>query len=234
MILLVDDDPTTLRLLEMTLRREHLQTISTRSAEDALELLRREECSLIITDFQMPGMSGLEFLGRLRAEPATAGIPVVMCTVSADSDTVHEAIRQGVRDFIVKPIVRQTVAAKIRAILARPEPILEPRYATTVRLGLSDAEYGILARITLDHMDVLIGDLARARSSENLREAVRLAARAREPAELLGAERVTLAVRALQQADNDPARERCVNMLAEELVGFRGALDRAIRTLAVA
>jgi DNA-binding NtrC family response regulator len=101
-ILYVDDDPTIGLLLEDTLLRAGHKAIGARSVPQALQALSYGEIELIISDFKMPGMTGLEFLGLLREE--AYDIPLIMVTGYASIEHAVLAIKAGAADYITKPV----------------------------------------------------------------------------------------------------------------------------------
>lgn len=103
-ILIIDDDPTLLDLVNNALLTKGHQVLVTRNPHQALPLLLREEPDLAIIDYQMPDRNGLELLGDIRCIPELDKIPFVMLTGNGDPNIVAKAISLGVTDFIVKPI----------------------------------------------------------------------------------------------------------------------------------
>jgi two-component system response regulator HydG len=101
-ILYVDDDPTIGLLLEDTLLRAGHRAIGARSVPQALQALSHGEIELIISDFKMPGMTGLEFLGLLREE--AYDLPLIMVTGYASIEHAVQAIKAGASDYITKPV----------------------------------------------------------------------------------------------------------------------------------
>ena len=101
-ILYVDDDPTIGLLLEDTLLRAGHRAIGARSVPQALQTLAHGEIELIISDFKMPGMTGLEFLNLLREE--AYDIPLIMVTGYASIEHAVQAIKAGASDYITKPV----------------------------------------------------------------------------------------------------------------------------------
>ena len=101
-ILYVDDDPTIGLLLEDTLLRAGHRAIGARSVPQALQELAQGEIELIISDFKMPGMTGLEFLNLLREE--ASDIPLIMVTGYASIENAVQAIKAGASDYITKPV----------------------------------------------------------------------------------------------------------------------------------
>jgi CheY-like chemotaxis protein len=86
---------------------------------DALEWLEHNPVDLVITDFKMPGMDGAEFTRRLRATPATAGVPVVVITAHADRGFRLRALDAGATDFLQSPIDHVEFVARARSLLTR-------------------------------------------------------------------------------------------------------------------
>ena len=101
-ILYVDDDPTIGLLLEDTLLRAGHRAIGARNVPQALQALSHGEIELIISDFKMPGMTGLEFLGLLKEE--AYDIPLIMVTGYASIEHAVQAIKAGAADYITKPV----------------------------------------------------------------------------------------------------------------------------------
>jgi DNA-binding NtrC family response regulator len=101
-ILYVDDDPTIGLLLEDTLLRAGHRAVGARSVPQALQALSHGDIELIISDFKMPGMTGLEFLAHLRDE--AFDIPLIMVTGYASIEHAVQAIKAGAADYITKPV----------------------------------------------------------------------------------------------------------------------------------
>jgi len=116
-ILYVDDDPTIGLLLEDTLQRAGHRALGARNVPQALQTLSHGGIELIISDFKMPGMTGLEFLGLLQEEGYD--IPLIMVTGYASIEHAVQAIKAGAVDYITKP-VRESASS-------RPAPTRERR-----------------------------------------------------------------------------------------------------------
>jgi adenylate cyclase len=126
-ILTVDDQPPNLRLLEAVLSPQGYQVITASSGEQALELLHSSNIDLVLLDIMMPGIDGYEVCERIRSEPSTAFLPVVMITASGDHEKTR-AIKAGADDFISKPFHHGELLARV-ASLAR----IKRYYDTIIR-----------------------------------------------------------------------------------------------------
>jgi signal transduction histidine kinase/CheY-like chemotaxis protein len=102
-ILIADDNPDILRLVEVNLKFEEYETLGARNGEEALELARRELPDLIILDVMLGRMDGWQVLSQLKADPRTEGIPVVIMTGSSLRDRRERDLVRGVADFLSKP-----------------------------------------------------------------------------------------------------------------------------------
>jgi adenylate cyclase len=116
-ILIVDDQPQNLRLLDAVLQPRGYRTLSAESGEEALELLRREEPpDLVLLDILMPGMDGYEVCRRIRERPETAFLPVVMITASDTAQKVR-ATEAGADDFVTKPFDQGELLARVKSLV---------------------------------------------------------------------------------------------------------------------
>ena len=120
-VLVVEDDEFQCRLIARILEAGSWELQFAPCATEALSLLSRARPDLIITDYRMPEMSGVEFVRRLKAEPGLATIPVIMLTGSNQRDVVVNSIEAGVTDFIVKPFDRETLVSKVTRLLHQHE-----------------------------------------------------------------------------------------------------------------
>jgi adenylate cyclase len=116
-VLAVDDQPQNTRLLEAVLTPRGYQVVSAASGEEALQILAGSEIDLVLLDILMPGMDGYEVCRRIRQDPATAFVPVVMITASGEQEKLH-AVEAGADDFITKPFNQAELLARV-ASLAR-------------------------------------------------------------------------------------------------------------------
>ena len=121
-ILIVDDFSTMRRIIKNLLR--DLGFNNTAEADDgnsALPLLKKGGVDFLITDWNMPGMTGLDLLKAVRAEPELKALPVLMVTAESKREQIIEAAQAGVNGYIVKPFTANTLREKIDKIFERIE-----------------------------------------------------------------------------------------------------------------
>jgi two-component system chemotaxis response regulator CheY len=117
-ILVVDDSSGMRRILTATLARlGYTDTIEAEDAAAAMAVLRRQPVALAMIDWAMPGMSGLDLVRTIRADPATCDMPLLMVTGNGSSADVVRAVRSGIDGYIVKPFTEVTLAQQLRTLL---------------------------------------------------------------------------------------------------------------------
>src|SRR5579864_1324898 len=115
-ILIVEDEPKMRRLLELNLGEEGFTTHSAHDAETGLKILNREKIDLVLTDFQLPGMNGLDCLKAVKR--ADASIPIVMMTAYGTVESAVEAMKIGASDYVLKPFSLEEMVLVIRKELS--------------------------------------------------------------------------------------------------------------------
>ena len=115
-ILVVDDVPQNVRLLEAVLTSNGYEVRSAASGQEALEQVATEAPDLVLLDVQMPGMNGYEVCRRIRSDPATQFLPIVMVT-SSDAEVRVSAMEAEADDFVTKPFNQQELLARIRSLI---------------------------------------------------------------------------------------------------------------------
>ncbi|MGD2126307.1 MAG: response regulator [Desulfobacteraceae bacterium] len=120
-VLVVDDEEDILELLRFNLSKEGYQVACAASGEEALKSIRSDFPDLILLDLMLPGIDGLEVARRLKNDPDTKSIPIVMLTAKGEEADVVAGLELGADDYITKPFSRKILVARLRAVLRRGE-----------------------------------------------------------------------------------------------------------------
>jgi phosphoserine phosphatase RsbU/P len=118
-ILIVDDEPFNVDYLEQELEELHYLTVSAANGQEALEKVQSESPDLILLDIMMPVMDGFEVLSRLKANPATRDLPIIVISANTDLNSVVRGIRMGADDYLPKPFEDTLLHARISSSLER-------------------------------------------------------------------------------------------------------------------
>jgi len=141
-ILVVDDLPANVKLLEARLSAEYFDVATANNGTDALALCEREECDIVLLDVMMPELDGFEVCRRLKSNPLTHHIPVVMVTaLDQPSDRVR-GLEAGADDFLTKPVTDIALISRVRS-LARLKMVtdeLRMRAVTSREIGIQGPE----------------------------------------------------------------------------------------------
>jgi two-component system chemotaxis response regulator CheY len=117
--LVVDDSSTMRRIIINTLNKlGHADVIEASNGREAIERAAAGPIDFIITDWNMPEVSGIDFVRTIRAQDKTSNTPVLMVTTNAGKDDIVEALRAGVNNYVIKPFTSDTMKEKIEALLA--------------------------------------------------------------------------------------------------------------------
>jgi phosphate regulon transcriptional regulator PhoB len=118
-VLIVEDEPDIRDLLAFHLEREGYHVTRSRSGADALRQIRARPPDLILLDLMLPELGGLDVCRRLRQDPRTASVPIVMLTARGEEVDRILGLELGADDYIVKPFSPKEVVARVRAVLRR-------------------------------------------------------------------------------------------------------------------
>ena len=122
LVLIVEDNERNLKLVRDVLQAKGYATLEAGTAEEGLKLARERSPGLILMDIHLPGMSGIEALKVLRAEAATASIPVIAITASVMQESLREVMAAGFNDLIEKPINVLGFLEKVRGAIGAAVP----------------------------------------------------------------------------------------------------------------
>ncbi len=118
--LIVDDSSTMRRIIINTLNKlGHTECHEAANAREGIDRLSSTPVDLVITDWNMPEMGGIEFVKAIRTNDATKKLPVLMVTTNAAEDDIKEALRAGVNNYVVKPFTPESLSARINETVAK-------------------------------------------------------------------------------------------------------------------
>jgi two-component system phosphate regulon response regulator PhoB len=122
-ILVVDDDPAIIRLLSTVLRYESMSVVQADCGEEALDLIEQERPDVVLTDFFLPGMSGVEFCRQIKKNPRTASTPVILMTGALTRADCQQTLAEGVDGFLQKPFSIKQLLDVMAAVVADCEAV---------------------------------------------------------------------------------------------------------------
>ncbi len=115
-ILIVDDSPTERHVLNDLLTKSGYEVVASDNGEDAILKAKLLKPDLILMDVVMPGLNGFQATRAISRDPDTRTIPVILCTSKSQETDKIWGMRQGARDYVVKPVVRDELLTKIAAL----------------------------------------------------------------------------------------------------------------------
>ena len=118
-VLVVEDDPDIRELLKFTLERAGLKVVEAESGEDALTVLDGPQPSVIIIDWMLPGINGVELTQRLRKDPLTSAMPLIMLTARGEEADKLKSFDSGIDDYLTKPFSPKELVARVKALIRR-------------------------------------------------------------------------------------------------------------------
>ena len=120
-ILVADDDDLILEFLRRKLEGQLFRVLTAPDGETALELARAELPDVVVLDVMMPKRDGFSVLQELKADPATAAIPVIMLTARKTQDDVIQGLEHGVADYLMKPFMPAEFLARVEKVLEKAQ-----------------------------------------------------------------------------------------------------------------
>lgn len=152
-ILLVEDDASLIELVTYNLEKEGFDVVRTGDGEEALTLAEEEKPDLVILDWMIANLSGIEVCRRLRRAPATANLPIVMLTARGDEADRIRGLETGADDYMTKPFSPRELVARIRAVLRRLRPALQGGQLEFAGIAMDTTAH----RVTRDGRTVQLG-----------------------------------------------------------------------------
>src|SRR6201993_2248729 len=172
-VLVVDDVPANVKLLEARLSAEYFDVLTASSGAEALQICQRAECDIILLDVMMPDMDGFEVCKRLKSNPATHFIPVVMVTALDHPSDRIRGLEVGADDFLTKPVSDVVLIARVRSLtrLKMMTDELRMRAITSHEIGMQRPEREAVADTGKGGRILLVDD--RTSSYERLAQMLR-------------------------------------------------------------
>jgi two-component system, OmpR family, phosphate regulon response regulator PhoB len=123
-LLLVEDDKNLTELLRYNLEREGYEVVHCADGEDALAMAQDHKPDVVILDWMIPNLPGIEVCRRLRRLPETANLPIIMLTARAEEQDRVRGLETGADDYITKPFSPRELVARLKAVMRRLRPAL--------------------------------------------------------------------------------------------------------------
>jgi len=121
-VLVVEDEPAIQELIAFNLKQSGHVALSAPSAETAARMIKETVPDLILLDWMLPGMSGIEFARKLKTDALTKGIPLIMLTARGEEQDKVKGLETGADDYVTKPFSPRELSARIKAVLRRRAP----------------------------------------------------------------------------------------------------------------
>lgn len=120
-VLIVEDEPDIAQLIQFHVEREGFETRIAPSGSQALSLVASHRPKLVILDIMLPDLDGLEVCRKLKRDPATSEIPIIMVTARGEESDIVVGLELGAEDYVTKPFSPRVLMARLRAVLRRRE-----------------------------------------------------------------------------------------------------------------
>jgi DNA-binding response OmpR family regulator len=118
-VLIVEDDPVILRLLEVNFELEGLEVLMAEDGAAGLELAKERRPDLVVTDIMMPKLSGIELVESLKSDPMTAAIPIILLSAKAQTADLKAGMDAGADDYVTKPFEPLDLLDRANSLLSR-------------------------------------------------------------------------------------------------------------------
>ena len=152
-ILIVEDEPAIREMVSFALARNNLECVEAADTRAAQEQIMLRLPDLILLDWMLPGMSGLDFARRLRKDQLTRDIPLIMLTARGEEDDRILGLESGADDYLVKPFSPRELNARIQAVLRRSAPAGLAEVVSVAGIRIDRAAH----RVSVDGTDITVG-----------------------------------------------------------------------------
>jgi len=142
-VLVVEDEPAIQELISYNLQQAGHQAMRAGSAEDALNIMRHALPDLVLVDWMLPGISGIELAKRIKADKRTKTVPIIMLTARAGEEDKLTGLETGADDYITKPFSPRELNARVKAVLRRRAPQMTDDLVEVEGLRLDPASHRI-------------------------------------------------------------------------------------------
>jgi two-component system phosphate regulon response regulator PhoB len=142
-VLVVEDEPAIQELISYNLQQAGHQAMRAGSAEDALNIMRHALPDLVLVDWMLPGLSGMELAKRIKADKRTKTVPIIMLTARAAEEDKLAGLETGADDYITKPFSPRELNARVKAVLRRRAPQMTDDVVEIESLRLDPASHRI-------------------------------------------------------------------------------------------
>jgi two-component system phosphate regulon response regulator PhoB len=148
-VLVVDDEEDILELVRYNLEKEGYSVVGVTTGEDALAATRMKMPDVLVLDLMLPGVDGLEVCRRLKSDPTTKQIPIIMLTAKGSEADIVTGLELGAADYVTKPFSPRVLTARLKAVLRRETEASEDDTAVRVReLVIHPGRHQVLVRET--------------------------------------------------------------------------------------
>ena len=142
-VLVVEDEPAIQELISYNLQQAGHQPMRAGSAEDALNIMRHALPDLVLVDWMLPGLSGIELARRIKSDKRTKTVPIIMLTARAAEEDKLTGLETGADDYITKPFSPRELNARVKAVLRRRAPQMTDDLVEIDGLRLDPASHRI-------------------------------------------------------------------------------------------
>jgi two-component system phosphate regulon response regulator PhoB len=151
-VLVVEDEPAIQELIAYNLKQAGHQALRADNAEQAIRLVQDALPDLVLLDWMLPGLSGIELARRLRADRRTKAIPIIMLTARADEQDKLTGLDTGADDYITKPFSPRELNARVKAVLRRRSPQMTDDMVQVGTLRLDPSTHRVSANSEQVHL----------------------------------------------------------------------------------